>query len=102
MMVMFSGWELRDIGDELGVDEQRDSEEEMANDKKLSGSWDVVVGTATGLMTVVAWLSVSSSPMQGGGGLVRCGRREKKALTLLTSSDGWQLCSKVVTTSNGR
>jgi hypothetical protein len=29
---------LWDIGEELGVDERRDGEEEMASDKKLSGS----------------------------------------------------------------
>jgi hypothetical protein len=74
----------------------------MAGDKKLSGSWDVMVRMATGLTTVVAWLGASSDPMQGRGGSVQCGQREKKALTLLTSSGGWQLCSKAVMNINGK
>jgi hypothetical protein len=90
------------IREELTVDEQRDGEEEMTSDKKLSGSWDVVAGTATRSTTVVAWLGVSFSPMQGEGGSVQCGGREKKADALLTSSGGRQLCSKAATTSNGR
>jgi hypothetical protein len=99
---MLGGCGLWDVREEVGVDERRDGEEEMASDKKLSGSWDVVVGTTTGSTTVVAWLGVSSGPTQGGGGSVLCGRREKKADALLTSSDGWQLCSKATMTSNGR
>jgi hypothetical protein len=58
---------LWDVGEELGVDERRDGEEEMASDKKLSGSWDVMVGTATRSTMVMAWLGVSSGPTQGGG-----------------------------------
>jgi hypothetical protein len=64
-MATFGGYELRGIGDELRVDERRDSEEEMADDKKLSGSWDVVAGTATGPTMVVAWLGILSGPTQG-------------------------------------
>jgi hypothetical protein len=56
--------------DELGVDERCDGEEEMAGDKKLSGSWDVVAGAATGSTMVVAWVGVSFGPTQGGGGSV--------------------------------
>jgi hypothetical protein len=102
MMATFGGCDLRDVGNELGVDEWRDGEEEMAGDKMLSGSWDVVAGTTTGSTMVVAWLGVSFGPTQGGGGVVQCGRREKKALALLTSSGGRQLCSKAATTNNGR
>jgi hypothetical protein len=76
------------VGEELGVDEQHDGVEEMAGDKKLGGSWDVVVGTATISMIVVVWLDISFGPVQGGGGSVQCGRREKKADALLTSSGG--------------
>jgi hypothetical protein len=36
-MATFSGCGLRDVRDELGVDERCDDEEEMAGDKKLSG-----------------------------------------------------------------
>jgi hypothetical protein len=61
-----------------------------------------VVGTATGSTTVVAWLSVSSDPAQGGARSVQCGRREKKVGALLTSYNGRQLCSKAATTSNGK
>jgi hypothetical protein len=60
----------------------------MAGDKKLSGSWDVVTGTTTGSTMVVSWLGISSGPVEGGGGLVQCGRREKKAGALLTSYNG--------------
>jgi hypothetical protein len=74
-----------------------DSDDEMDGDKKLDDSWDVVAGTATRSMMLEAWLNVSSSPTQGGGGSVQCGRREKRALTLLISSGRWQLYSKAVT-----
>jgi hypothetical protein len=56
----------------------------------------------TGSMMVVAWLEDLSGPMQVGGGSVQCGRREKRALVLLTISGGQQLCSKATTTNNGR
>jgi hypothetical protein len=59
---MFDGRGLQDIRDELGVDERCDGEEEMAGNKKLSGSWDVVAGTATESTMVVAWLGVLSDP----------------------------------------
>jgi hypothetical protein len=64
-MVTLSGCGLWDIGEELRVDKRHNGEEEMADDKKLSGSWDVMAGMATGLTTVVAWLGASSDPMQG-------------------------------------
>jgi hypothetical protein len=35
---MFGECGLWDVGDELRVDERRDGEDEMASDKKLSGS----------------------------------------------------------------
>jgi hypothetical protein len=90
------------IREELRVDERRDGEEEMADNKKLGGSLDVVVGTVTGSMMVAMWLNVSSAPTQGGGGSVQCGRREKKVGALLTSSGGWKLCSKAAMINNGR
>jgi hypothetical protein len=49
------------IREELRVDERRDGEEEMADNKKLGGSLDVVVGTVTGSMMVAMWLNVSSA-----------------------------------------
>jgi hypothetical protein len=70
MMMSFSGYGLWDIGDELRVDERRNGVEEMAGDKKLSGSWDVMAGTATGSTMVVAWLGKLPGPTQGGGGSV--------------------------------
>jgi hypothetical protein len=57
---------------------------------------------ATGSTMVVAWLGVSSDPTQGGGESVQCGRRERRALALLTSSGGRQLCSKTAMTNSGR
>jgi hypothetical protein len=41
-------------GEELGVDERHDGEEEMSGDKKFDGSWDVV------------------NRISYGGGLARC------------------------------
>jgi hypothetical protein len=89
MTTTLGGGGLRDVREELGVDERCDDEEEMAGDKKFSCSWDVVAGTTTGSMMVVAWLAVSSGPTQGGGRSVQCCRRGKKARALLTSFDRW-------------